>query len=72
MAQMCPTPRARNLNTPHTVAVVFVCFNRTRVCRQKEAGPAAARLKLRIRLEQLRAARHAMVGSVIVVMVERA
>src|SRR5690348_10074195 len=72
VAQMRAAAGAGGLDPPHSMRQVFVVLNRVLVSRQVEAGPAAGGVKLRVRLEEQRAAARAVVGSVVVVVVERA
>src|SRR5690242_21740088 len=61
MAEMTATTRAVDLHAAHAESVVGVLLNRTFLGGLVEAGPAAARFKLRVRGEQLLAAGRAQV-----------
>src|SRR5947208_16040286 len=63
MAEVSAAGRTEDLGADHAVAPVALLLDRGLACGGEEGGPAAARVVLRVRLEEQRAAAGAMVGA---------
>src|SRR6185437_13594128 len=72
MPQMRAATDASCLHAVHSVARVFIGFNRAWVRRQPKTWPSTAGVKLLVRAEQERSATGAMISSILMVLVERA
>src|SRR5262245_64042412 len=65
MAKVAAAPGARDLDSVHAKAEILVKLDGSPSDWLEEAGPAGARVVLRLRTEQLRSARRAAIGPAI-------